>query len=181
MKYLLSMLVFGLAICVTSQADAQNGFVLIGDVDGDGLVTWEEYDNDFNAAIRAFSSTGAYNPAADFNKDGAVDFADILPFADILHFSRGDLDRNCSVDFGDIPLFINLLMNGNFDALADVNEDNAVGFGDISSFISALQGNDVPTAVVRELRFPDGDPRANEDNDLHRCTEDGTRVFVNGN
>ena len=50
----------------------------------------------------------------------------------------GDVDMNGAVEFADIPPFIEVLASGEFQAEADVNLDEQVTFADIPGFIAIL-------------------------------------------
>jgi hypothetical protein len=51
----------------------------------------------------------------------------------------GDINDDGAVTFADIPGFIDVLISGTFVAQADVNQDEAVTFDDIPPFIALLQ------------------------------------------
>jgi hypothetical protein len=70
------------------------------------------------------------------SKDDIAFFDDFRIFRHLL----GDVDKSGTVDFMDIPPFIDLLIGGIYQAEADCNEDNVVSFTDISYFISLLIG-----------------------------------------
>jgi len=74
-----------------------------------------------------------------FGSGNAVDFSlqRISVFTDS-PVIRGDVDMNGSVNFQDIPPFINILISGDFKAEADVNESGMVNFQDIPPFIAIL-------------------------------------------
>ena len=133
MRHFLSMLVFGLAICVTSQANAQFTFPDPGDLNDDGVVD--------GADIPPFISllqSGTYSIVADLNQDFAVNFLDIAPFSDLLSFEVGDVNTDGAINFLDISPFVAVL-NGDYHPLADINRDYAVNAADISAFIALLQ------------------------------------------
>ena len=52
----------------------------------------------------------------------------------------GDVNQDGAVTFADIPSFIEVLQAGTFLDQADANEDGVVDFGDIPAFIAILQG-----------------------------------------
>lgn len=193
MKRLLSTLMFGLAICATSQLNAQ---FYIGDINGDGVVDWEN-DYDFQSTTGSnllvdliVADVGYFPPGGlsifnryDLNKDGYITVADAGLFQDLLHYRRGDINKDCSVDFLDIQLLIDSLGSGTYTPLADINEDNQVNFLDIQGFIDSLSGNP-PTSVV-EIAFYDpakGFPGVvingnwdsyDSENEFHKCLSDG--------
>lgn len=55
-------------------------------------------------------------------------------------FLLGDVNRDGLVNFSDIPSFISLLINGEYQEEADCNQDGVVNFQDIPSFIEILIG-----------------------------------------
>ena len=54
---------------------------------------------------------------------------------------KGDVNANGVVDFADIPAFIAVLQNGNFQSEADCDCSSAIDFADIPAFIAILQGS----------------------------------------
>lgn len=68
------------------------------------------------------------------SKDEVAFFDDFRIFTHLL----GDVDKNGSIDFLDIPSFIDVLVSGSYQAEADCNEDDVVDFADISFFIDLL-------------------------------------------
>ena len=50
----------------------------------------------------------------------------------------GDVNLDGSINFGDIPTFIEILMSGQFEARADIDLDGEVTFADIPPFIEIL-------------------------------------------
>ena len=50
----------------------------------------------------------------------------------------GDVDMNGTVSFADIPAFITVLINGDFQCEADTDENGDVSFADIPAFITIL-------------------------------------------
>lgn len=215
MKRLLSVLMLGLAIGATSQVNAQQNMALhvpdatsqpfrLGDIGGegvdggvpDGIVEWEADYHALWVAKFAQAQAGTISQEdltiLDFNKDGAFTFLDAGPIQDVLHFARGDVNRDCYVDFQDIIPFISVLADVSnpssgvkYDPLADMNEDNEVDFLDIQGFTASLAGNPPSTIIERafynpvlgypgvELRIALGlpDPYLNFDgeNEMHEC------------
>jgi len=130
MRQFLSILIFGLvAVCATSQADAQRG-----DFDADGDVDIVDYDLFIQSLI-----DGDNNPAGDIDCDGSVTGSDVSPMGELVMLGRGDVNRDGSIDFDDINAFIAVLQGGTNDWLADINGDCAVDFDDIPPFIVILQ------------------------------------------
>ena len=56
-------------------------------------------------------------------------------------FGLGDVNRDGTVNFLDISLFISLLSSGQFACEADIDQNGLVNFLDISPFITLLSGN----------------------------------------
>ena len=52
----------------------------------------------------------------------------------------GDVDLDGDVDFSDIPVFVDRLLSGVFQAEADIDQNNIVDFSDISPFTAILLG-----------------------------------------
>ena len=53
----------------------------------------------------------------------------------------GDCNLDGTVDFSDIPSFINILLSGVYVEQADCNEDSVVDFADIPPFIAILSAS----------------------------------------
>jgi hypothetical protein len=53
-------------------------------------------------------------------------------------FILGDVNRDGSVDFSDIPSFIEVLISGDFQIEADIDQNGTVNFSDIPPFIDVL-------------------------------------------
>jgi len=50
----------------------------------------------------------------------------------------GDVTRNGVVDFSDILAFVQLLIDGTFQAEGDINQDGVVDFSDVAPFVTLL-------------------------------------------
>lgn len=50
----------------------------------------------------------------------------------------GDVNLDDVVDFGDIQRFVALVLSGEFQAEADIDQNGSVGFSDIGGFIDIL-------------------------------------------
>ena len=61
----------------------------------------------------------------------------VVPVAEVL---LGDVNLDGLVDFADIPAFISVLQSGEFQAEADLDENEMVEFDDIPLFITVLIG-----------------------------------------
>lgn len=131
MKQLISTLIFGLVVCVASQANAQ--CENLGDANGDGVTDF----GDIPAFIVCLQTDGL-DPVCDINQDGSDDFLDITPFIALATYDIGDVNQDGSISFLDISPFIAAL-NGSYNALADINGDCVVDGFDIPPFIALLQ------------------------------------------
>ena len=77
----------------------------------------------------------------DLNSTFTLDEDFFSPYATLTLFSTvllGDCDLDGAVTFADIPPFIQILTSGGFLAEADVDQDGAVTFSDIGPFIEIL-------------------------------------------
>lgn len=64
--------------------------------------------------------------------------SNVLTVPDAPTFLLGDVDLSGTVDFGDIPPFIELLQNGGFQDEADIDRCGKLDFADIPAFIDLL-------------------------------------------
>ena len=55
-------------------------------------------------------------------------------------FLPGDVNLDGSVDLLDVPAFVNVLANGEFQLEADINEDGIVDLLDVAPFVKLLGG-----------------------------------------
>ena len=90
----------------------------VGDVNGDGLADFV---------------VGAAGGGVENNGFARL-FVSQIAGATIL----GDVDQDGAVTFADIPAFIEILQSGGFLAEADANQDGEVNFSDIAAFIEIL-------------------------------------------
>ena len=74
-------------------------------------------------------------------------YADVGYFSDYINSViglqpiLGDVNLDRSLDFTDIPAFISVLMNGDFQHEADIDQSGVVDFSDIPLFITLLQAS----------------------------------------
>jgi len=68
-----------------------------------------------------------------------VDNFDVVNLEDRALSVQGDVDLDDSVTFADIPSFISVLINGDYQLEADINQDGVVDFEDIAAFIDVLK------------------------------------------
>ena len=132
MKFLpgcLAMVLVGFVL--TSSSYAQKD--ILGDLNCDGLVN----DVDKNdLSIILFS--GQFDPDADLNQDGVVNFLDILPMLNLCRFALGDGNGDGEVNFEDLSGFSSAMnvYNRQYDFDGDGDVDNI----DVVPFLDAING-----------------------------------------
>ena len=120
---------FSISVPAADLADDGRAIVNVGDFFFNGDVV-DGVPNGFIVEVSFQSPFGSGN-AVDFSLQRISVFTDSPVI-------RGDVDMNGSVNFQDIPPFINILISGDFKAEADVNESGMVNFQDIPPFIAIL-------------------------------------------
>ena len=122
--------------------DPNPGHPLIGDVNGDGVVNYA----DFQIVQAAQGTTGAmpgYDPRADIIRDGTVNQSDLLVVASKIADLNGDGVVNCT-DVNIVKASLNKRtgMPG-FNAVADINGDGIVDVRDLAIVTLALPAGTV--------------------------------------
>ncbi len=97
-------------------------------------------DDALTSSLLMFSEGVIPNENGGSTSGGPV--LDVFPYMYRLNaiLELGDVNLDYGVDFGDIPAFIAVLINGDFQPEADCDESGAVDFDDIPAFIAILIG-----------------------------------------
>lgn len=113
-----------------------------GDVNGDGIVTNQDVLRVLAAMDTAYGDP-SFDPAADLNRDNIVDISDhgiVTSQLPCTGAYSGDFDNNGIPSMGDVPGFVNALLNPTSEGtcLGDVNEDGVMDGKDVQPFVDGL-------------------------------------------
>lgn len=143
MKFKLTLMLLALAVVLAPGQIAYGQSSILGDLNGDSLINVVDRQLLSEAIV-----SGSSDPAADLNRDGVVDFADLGPLFRLQQFALGDGNEDGAVTFADIPLFI--AAQSNYNRQFDFDGDGDVDSDDLSSFQAALSGT-AQLSIVGDL------------------------------
>ena len=96
-----------------------------------------------SVSLRAVIAVQSFGGGADGSNSNTgalfIDDTSIMGSLPAVSVFKGDADQDGDVDFADIPVFIQVLQSGIFQAESDADCNGAVEFADIPVFIQILQ------------------------------------------